>query len=106
MGGCNSTAFLSKWNLCVGSIPHESKVIPITDNWIRLAPRATGLRRKQACVGNDSVVFPYHVRSVRKIQPPLTPLRKQGSGRSFTGLVKYKHVLGMTLNCITFEGQK
>jgi hypothetical protein len=33
----------------VGSIPHESKVILITDNWIRLAPRASGLRRKRQC---------------------------------------------------------
>jgi hypothetical protein len=28
---------------CVGSIPHESKVILITDSWIRPAPRASGL---------------------------------------------------------------
>jgi hypothetical protein len=33
----------------MGSIPHEIKVVPSTDNWIRPAPRASGLRRKQQC---------------------------------------------------------
>jgi hypothetical protein len=41
----------------VGSIPHGSKVRPKKDNWIPF----------QACVGNDSVVFPSHMRSVEKI---------------------------------------
>jgi hypothetical protein len=46
---------------CVGSIPHESKGIPITDNWIRPAPRASGLRRKRQCGVS------LHMRSVKKI---------------------------------------
>jgi hypothetical protein len=62
MGECNSTVILLKRNLCVGSIPHESKFIPITDNWIRPAPRATGLRQKRQC----DVPFSYRERQKKK----------------------------------------
>jgi hypothetical protein len=42
----------------VGSIPHESKVILITDNWIRPALRALALPRKRQC----GVPFSYEER--------------------------------------------
>jgi hypothetical protein len=44
----NGTAFLSK----------RVKAFPITDNWIRPAPRASGLRRKRQC----GVSFSYEER--------------------------------------------
>jgi hypothetical protein len=46
---------------CVGSIPHKSKVILISDNWIRPAPRASGLRRKEQC----GVPFLYEERQTK-----------------------------------------
>jgi hypothetical protein len=69
----------------VGSIPHESKVIPMTDNCIRPAPRALGLRRKRQC----GVPFSYEERL--KIN--------RCSGR------RDKEVLGRTLNCLILEGR-